>query len=550
MKEHYKYIIIGAGAAGLQMAYFLNKAGYDYVVLEKNNNAGMFFSKFPIHGKLISINKKYNYFEEEEFNLRHDWNSLLAEEPDKLKFTDYSDELYPDANLLTSYFSDYAKKNALNIFYKTSVKKIYKDHNGYFILELDSNQKLSAEILLVGTGALRQYFPVEIEGIELTTPYSDFEMDKKKYTNKRVAILGSGNSAFETADSIANIAANIHVFVRNKIKMAYETHFVGNTRAKYTNIFDMFQLKSLHAVLKPRIRKITLLDNGCLQTQHEYDYPESNVPGTLKLTREYDYIINCTGFQYTHTNLFDESILPETIMDDKFYKLTEKWESTNIKNLFFIGTLMQAIDRKSASGFIHGFRYNIRSLFNILNETNEGKAFPKETISIYPFEKFLQKMYYRFSIGDGIYQLFGFLGDKLVYNKNSQEIEWFKEQPVAFIKKNIDSDQHTFILTLEFGFHHYPGKSSMDFMGPSDPHDTEKAAFLHPVVRHYFDNKVKEFHFGDSLLGRWDMPHASGGAIASYHTEFYNWMANIFNLKPKDLVNIGENPNFERKEFD
>lgn len=543
MKQHYKYIIIGAGAGGLQMAYFLQNANLDYIILEKNNNAAAFFSKYPIHRKLISINKKYNFFEEEEFNLRHDWNSLLAEEEDKLKFTSYSDELYPNAEILSKYLSDYAQKNKLNISYNTSVKKIFKNDTECFVLELEDGTSVISEILFLATGALRQNMPKEIEGIELATKYKDFINDKSLYINKRVAILGSGNSAFETADSISDVAANVHIFVRNKVKMAYETHFVGHTRAKYTNIYDMYQLKSLHAVLKPRIRKITKLDNGCMQTQHEYDYPESSIPGTLKLTREYDYIINCTGFKYTHTDLFDDAIRPETVMDDKFYALNEKWESTNIKNLYFIGTLMQAIDRKSSSGFIHGFRYNIRTLFYLINEKKE---FPREILKINPFDLFLKKLYTRFSIGDGIYQLFGFLGDKLIYNQNKKEIEWYKEQPVEYVKKNINPSEHTFLLTLEFGFHHYPSKSALEFMGPSDPHDTEKSVFLHPVIRHYYQGKTQEFHFGDSLLGRWDMPHASGGAIASYHTEFYNWMAKIFDIELIDINNAGEHPNFEK----
>ena len=42
-----KYVIIGAGHAGLQMAYFLKKSGRDYVVLEKESTAGAFFATQP-----------------------------------------------------------------------------------------------------------------------------------------------------------------------------------------------------------------------------------------------------------------------------------------------------------------------------------------------------------------------------------------------------------------------------------------------------------------------------------------------------------------------
>lgn len=545
MNIHKKYVIIGAGPAGLQMAYFLQKVGLDYLLLDKNDAPGKFYSKYPIHRKLISINKKYNFFEEREFNLRHDWNSLLSDHED-LNFTNYSDELFPDASILQKYLQDFAEKTALNIQYSCDVLKIYKNDSGNFILETSINSTIEANILLVGTGALRQNMPKEIEGIDLTTPYGKVETDPAFYINKRVAILGGGNSAFETANSLANTAAFVHIFLRSPLKMAYETHFVGHLRAKYTNIFDMYQLKSLHAILRPRIKKITQLPQGTLQTQHEYDYPDSKTPGTLKLTREYDYIINCTGFVYTHQNLFADEILPETVMNDKFYKLNECWESSNVSNLYFIGTNMQAIDRKASSGFIHGFRYNIRALSKLLMQKHENIALPESTISLHDFDVFLKAFYERVSIGDGIYQLFGFLGDYMEYNSENQSITWRKELPVAYLKNHLNPDKHVLILTLEFGFDKFPEKSSLEFMGPSDPHDTENSAFLHPVVRYYYQGNCEAFHFGDSLLGRWDMPHAEGGAIASYHTEFYNWLANIFNIPSKDVSNLGENPNFEK----
>lgn len=540
-----KYLIIGGGPAGLQMGYFLKNEGVDYLIIEKTDKAGSFFNKFPIHRRLISINKKHNFFEEPEFNMRHDWNSLLTDDF-QYRFTEYSDELYPPADILHSYLQDFSENIGLNIRYNCAVTKISKNADGKFVVDTATESVYIADILLMATGALRQNIPLEIEGIELTIPYKNMDLNPEIYINKRVAILGAGNSAFEAASSIEHVAANVHVFVKNKPKLSHETHFVGNVRAKYTNIFDMFQLKSLHAVLQPRIKKITKLSNGNLQTQHEYDYPESEIPGTLKLTREYEYIINCTGFKYTHIGLFDKAIEPKTVMNDKFYALNEVWESDNVSNLYFIGTLMQAIDRQSASGFIHGFRYNIRTLSKLLMQFHEQKAYPSEQVDVTDFKTFLGKLYTRFSIGDAIYQLYGFLGDLLVLDETEKKVEWFKDLPVKYIQKNLDENKHSLQLTLEFGFHHYPGKSSLEFMRPSDPHNTPKSYFLHPVIKHYYQGQIDEFHFGDSLLGRWDMPHSEGGAIASYHTEFYNWLSRIFNLDEIAMECLGENPNFEK----
>lgn len=536
-----KYIIVGAGPSGLQMAYFLKKANLDYLILEKNNTAGSFYSKFPIHRSLISINKKYNFFEEEDFNMRHDWNSLLSDQAD-LKFTNYTDELYPSADLLYQYFNDYRNQLDLNVAFNTSVEKISKTDNGDFLIKTDKGDYL-AKILLMATGAFKQIMPEEIEGIELTTAYENISNNPKEYINKRVAIIGGGNSAFETANSLLSYAANVHVFIKNKVKLSYETHFVGDLRAKYTNIFDLYQLKSLHAILKPRIKKITALEDGTLQTQHEYDFPESENPGTLQLTRQYDTIINCTGFKYTNLDIFDKECCPNTIKNAKFYDLKSNWESTNVSNLFFIGTTMQAIDRQSASGFIHGFRYNIRTLSNILQEKLEGKSYPSYTLLRTDIENILKKLYERFSVGDAIYQLYGTLGDLLTIN--GDEVKWQKDLPLNYIKEQLNPAVKSITLSLEFGFNNYPKQSSLDFLGPSDPNDTSKAVFLHPVIRYYFQGEVSEFHFGDSLLGRWDLPHEDGGAVASYHNEFYNWLIKILDLD-LEAKNIGELDNYKK----
>lgn len=39
------YCVLGAGPAGLQMGYFLSRANRDYVILERNEGPGSFFSR-------------------------------------------------------------------------------------------------------------------------------------------------------------------------------------------------------------------------------------------------------------------------------------------------------------------------------------------------------------------------------------------------------------------------------------------------------------------------------------------------------------------------
>lgn len=528
-----KYLIIGAGPSGLQMGYFLGRAGLSYIILERNAHAGSFFSKHPVHRKLISINKKYNYFEEDEFNLRHDWNSLLSDDP-KMRFTEYSDDLYPSAETLCNYLQDYASHFKLNIQYNKAVTSISKQ-DGKFCVLTDDGCKYQSVVLLMGLGAMSPNMPKEIEGIELTTPYSTQSLDLSLYRNKRVGIIGGGNSAFETAEYLSGVAAHVHILTRGPVKMAWETHFVGHVRAIHNNIFDMYQLKSLHAVLSPRILKIERLSDGTLMTTHEYDYPESNPPGTLRLNRVYDNIINCTGWVWGKTDLYAADVRPATKMDGKFLELNPTWESVNVPNLYFIGGAMQSRDRQAASGFIHGFRYNIRTLSHLLQEKFEGKPFPFTSMSPFDSHLFLETLYRRVSIADGLYQLYGVLADQLILDPETGNARYYQEVPLAYAQEHLNPQTHNLLITLEFGFHHYPERNSLDFMGPSDPNNTPKAAFLHPVIKHYYRGAFSEFHFGDSLLGRWDRPHHEGGAVASYHREFLHWLQDRLGVPMPEL---------------
>ena len=91
------YLVIGAGPAGLQLGYFLERAGRDYLVVEAGPAPGTFFNRFPRHRRLISINKPHTGWDDPELNLRMDWNSLLSDDP-RLRFTRYTGRYLPDAD--------------------------------------------------------------------------------------------------------------------------------------------------------------------------------------------------------------------------------------------------------------------------------------------------------------------------------------------------------------------------------------------------------------------------------------------------------------------
>lgn len=531
--QHFaKYIILGAGPGGLQMGYFMAQAGRDYLILEKSGSAGSAFAVKPRHGKLISINKKYNFFEEEEFNWRHDWNSLLSDDA-TMRFPRYSDELFPDATALYQYLRDFAAHFRLDIRYEVTVEKVWRDADGLFVIETSGGGQYRCQVLLNGLGTAGPRIPEDIEGIEHALGYENHPLDLEFYRNKRVAIIGQGNSAFETADYLSGVAAYVHILAKAPLKFAWDTHFVGDLRAVNNNVLDMYQLKSLHAVLNPRLKRIIRQADGTLLTNHEYDFPHGATPGTLSLSREYDHIIRCTGFSWLNAALFAEDIRPASWYGGKFPSLSPAWESVNVPDLFFVGGAMQGNDRKAASGFIHGFRYNIRTLHRLLEERYEGVAYPADTLDPFDWQAFVDSMYQRFSVTAALFQLFGVLCDTLVISPDLKRATLRQELPFEHARSLDYGAQHVLFLTLKFGFEKFR-EPAISFMGPSDPTDTHCAGFLHPVIYHLHEGQWSEFHFGDSLLARWDRPHESGGAVMSYHHGFQQWAKERLGL-PIDL---------------
>lgn len=125
------------------MAHFLQNAGRDYVVFERGHTPGQFFASYPRHRKLISINKRYTGKFNKEFNLRHDWNSLLSHD-NRLLFRHYSHDFFPNADSMVHYLQDFASLLDLRVHYNTSIahvmlEKNAKAWNGHYFILTDQN---------------------------------------------------------------------------------------------------------------------------------------------------------------------------------------------------------------------------------------------------------------------------------------------------------------------------------------------------------------------------------------------------------------------------
>jgi len=496
-------LIIGAGPAGLQLGYYLQRAGRDYRILEAADGPGAFFRTNPRNRTLISINKRYTGYDDPEVNLRWDWNSLLEEDGDQgPRFTEYSPRYFPSADRLVDYLEDFAERHALAITYDTRVERIDReilgpDKLGRFLVEAADGTVYRARRLYVATGMSKPLVP-EIPGIELADGYSDAPRDLEVYAGQHVLILGKGNSGFETADELIASAAVIHVASPESVKFAWQTHHVGHLRALHNNFLDTYQLKCQNAVLDAKVESIRRRPDGRLGATVSYSHAEGEREELV-----YDRVINCTGFQFDRS-IFSGACRPELTLGGRFPAQTAEWESVNVPNLYFVGTLMQVRDyKKTTSSFIHGFRYNVRTLHRLIERRDFGKELPSRPVPS-TVEDLADAVLARVNRSSALWQQFGFLGDVAVVPADGGEARWYEELPADWVREGgleLSAGDQCYLVTLEFG----PKQvDPFRIERAPDPGRAGDSAFLHPVVRRLDgENEVGSIHLLEHLYGEW-----------------------------------------------
>lgn len=493
MKTHFDYLIIGAGPAGLQLAYYLEKNQRDYLILERSDGAGSFFRKFPRHRLLISINKVYTGTDDQEANYRWDWNSLICDD-EALMFKNYTKKYFPHPDIMVQYCEDFAERYQLRIQYNTAVANIRKNEAGHFVLTDAEGNEYTSNRLVVATGIFKPYLP-DIPGIELCDNYINHEIDPEKYANKRVLVVGKGNSAFETADNLIPTAAAIHVCSPESVRFAWQSHFVGHLRAVNNNFLDTYQLKSQNTVIDATIERIEKREG---KFYVHLAYTHANGQTTVV---DYDHVIFCTGFRFDDS-LFDESLKPALMHMDRFPAQTSEWESTNIPDLYFAGTLMQACDfKKTMSGFIHGFRHNVAALANVFEVKYHADPWPSTELEA-TAEAVCHQVIDRVNRAAAMFLQPGFLCDVMVVDEEMGKANYYGDLRLAYVS---DSDfanlPHYYTISLEYG--HFEGDPFSLERDPA-PDMGHEAAYLHPVIRRYNRGElVGEHHINDDLESQW-----------------------------------------------
>ena len=427
-----RYLIVGAGPGGLQVAHYMESAGRDYLVLESAERPASFFASYPRFRQLISINKREVGRDDSlDFAFRHDWNSLLSDASHSassgsfasttdarltptslapaLRFTNYSTRYYPHADDLVLYAQVWAgstnasarglgRASPLRVRYNTNVVSIARTSEWApgadaqraaiargaprFVITTARGEVFTCTFLIIATGLQEAVSLPSGNGTAavaagLVHTYASAPADADAYRGQRVLVIGHGNAAWEFAHYILGATALVHVAGRttSRIKLALETHYPGNVRAVHATLLETYNLKSLDGITSVPFDRLTFAraPDGRIAV---------GVAGSVGCTRDafgratsrcsfrepYDAVIACLGWRFS-SSLFDDAVRPALAHNGKYPNASATFQSVNVEGLYFAGTVAHAGDyKKTSGGFIHGFRYTARALHRFLEE--------------------------------------------------------------------------------------------------------------------------------------------------------------------------------------
>jgi hypothetical protein len=524
------FVIVGAGPAGLQWALLLEEANVSYTILEQGPVAGSFFTVYPRGRRLISHNKcRVGKSRSREFALRHDWHSLLGT---NLTMCDFSNEYYPHADEYARYLARVAQ--GLQVVYEARVERV---EHGVGPAELSvvhsSRGTWRCHHVVLATGLAPLPLPPEwASPSELSYSYSDFPAvdpatGRAAYCdNMALSVIGTGNSAFEVTEMLKGCASEVHLLARTPPRFAALAHYPGAVRFKNLGIIDRYMLKSLDSYnhfLSPARKAVDMLHDEA-NKQRMRERIVSQVRKSFG-----NITIWCGGWSGERRGLIED-------MDNdrrrKYPRYSPFFGVRNTTRAWFAGSLMHGVDwKRSAGGFVHGFRYLVRAQARYVLARDYAIPWPSVT-RVESAGAAAQHALSRMQHSSGLYQMQGQLVDVVVAVEENggandvggnvggggyfyiEEVPrmWIREALALALPSSLAPRRTWWEVRFEYGKYgdgdgeDWPFNNSLwnlDLVG------IRPAVFLHPVcaaVVDGADDDTDVYHAEQDLFAAWSSP--------------------------------------------
>lgn len=324
-KTQYGIVIVGGGPIGLACGLAAQKAGLDYIILEKGCLVNSLYN-YPVNMTFFSTSERL-----EIGNVPFVSNNAKPTRPEALE-----------------YYRRVTMSAALNIRLFEKVMSVQKEDNHFNVTT--SRQHYTAEHVIIATGFYDIPYLLKVPGEDLPK-VTHYYKDPSFYAFQKVIVVGAQNSAVDAALETWRKGADVTVVVRSGD--------IGE-RVKYWVRPDM-----INRIKEGSIK--TYFNSSIVAIrEHEVDIQTPN--GLVTLPN--DWVISMTGYQPNLDFLRECGIqLAPDEVKKPFYN--EETHETNVKNMYLAGVICGGMNTHRL--FIENSREHADRIINkILAEKNVG----------------------------------------------------------------------------------------------------------------------------------------------------------------------------------
>jgi 4-hydroxyacetophenone monooxygenase len=204
-RKDFHVLVIGAGMSGLLAAIKLEAAGIGYTIVEKNEGIGGTWYENTYPGCRVDI---ANHFYCYSFEPNHDWSQFYSQQKELRAYFEHCADKYHVRDNIR--FGE--EVIAANYDEDAAVWDVVLRDRGGAETEVRANAVVSA------VGQLNRPKIPDFDGLEQFKGRSWHSADwpaDADLSGKRVAVVGSGASAFQLVPEVAKTAAHLSVFQRS-----------------------------------------------------------------------------------------------------------------------------------------------------------------------------------------------------------------------------------------------------------------------------------------------------------------------------------------------